>query len=163
MNVGAAIAALFFVRYVYVMIDVRVLEEATDSAFNDMCALLAQLHTGSSSTYAPDRSRFEQMVHDKNIAMVIAHDGDRIIGMAMLYSIVRVDEVSGIVDDVVVSDAYRGQGIATRIMEKLIETARERGLKHLDLTSRPSREAANHLYQKVGFQKRETNPYRLKL
>lgn len=163
MNVGAAIAALFFVRYVYVMIDVRVLEEATDSAFNDICELLTQLHTGSSSTYSPDRTRFEQMLSDKNIAVIVAQDGERIVGMAMLYSIVRVDEVSGIVDDVVVSDAYRGQGIATHVMARLIETARERGLKHLDLTSRPSREAANHLYQKVGFQKRETNPYRLKL
>ena len=160
---GVAIAAPIFVRYVYVMIDVLVLTQVTDAAFDDVCALLSQLHAGSTSTYTPDRARFEQMVADKNVAVVVARDGERIIGMAMLYSIVRVDEVSGIVDDVVVSDAYRGQGIATRVMKKLIETAKERGLKHLDLTSRPSREAANHLYQKVGFQKRETNPYRLKL
>jgi len=81
----------------------------------------------------------------------------------MLYTLSHVDEIAGHVDDVVVADSYRGQGIATKLMEKVISIARERGHRYIDLTSRPSREAANHIYKKIGFQKRETNPYRLKL
>lgn len=145
------------------MVTISVLDTATQAQFDDVCRLLEQLHTGSSSSYRPDSGRFQEMVADPNIAFVVGRDGEKIIAMALLYTLKRVDETSGCVDDVIVDDAYRGQGIATRLMEHVISVAKERHLKHIDLTSRPSREAANHLYQKVGFVQRETNPYRLKL
>jgi ribosomal protein S18 acetylase RimI-like enzyme len=145
------------------MVDISILHTATQEEFADVSALLQHLHEGSTSTYTPDFERFKSIVADTNIDFVVARDVQKIVGMAMLYTICRVDEVAGHIDDVVVDDAYRGQGIATKLMEKLISIARERGHKYIDLTSRPSREAANHLYQKLGFQIRETNPYRLKL
>jgi ribosomal protein S18 acetylase RimI-like enzyme len=45
----------------------------------------------------------------------------------------------------------------------MIARARERSCVTVDLTSRPSREAANRLYQRAGFQLRETNLYRFDL
>lgn len=145
------------------MIEYSILTEAGEREFADIKHLLDQLHAGSSSAYDPSLARLQAMLLDANAALVVARDGEKVVGMAILFTLARVDEVSGYVDDVVVDDAYRGQGIATALMKKLVEVARERGHKHLDLTSRPSREAANHLYQKIGFVKRETNPYRLKL
>lgn len=48
-------------------------------------------------------------------------------------------------------------------MDRLIEEAQKAGLIELELTSRPSNVTANAWYQKLGFEKRETNVYRMKL
>ena len=64
------------------------------------------------------------------------------------------------VEDVVVSSACRGQGLGRKLMEHLIEYAKnELGDVSLHLTSRPHRVAANELYQKLGFRRKETNVY----
>jgi ribosomal protein S18 acetylase RimI-like enzyme len=64
------------------------------------------------------------------------------------------------IEDVVVDADARGEGIGERLTEAAVDEARRRGARTIDLTSRPSREAANALYQKMGFERRETNVYR---
>ncbi|MEA1264070.1 GNAT family N-acetyltransferase [Microbacterium sp. STF-2] len=66
----------------------------------------------------------------------------------------------GHVEDVVVDEAARGRGIARLLLERMTQLAQERGLRTLDLTSRPSRESALRLYESVGFRRRETNVLR---
>ncbi|MEK7060924.1 MAG: GNAT family N-acetyltransferase, partial [Patescibacteria group bacterium] len=63
--------------------------------------------------------------------------------------------------DIVVDEEYRGKGIGTKLITAAINQARKEGVKHIDFTSRPQRVAANRLYQRLGFKKRETNVYRL--
>ncbi|QRV01779.1 GNAT family N-acetyltransferase [Arcanobacterium phocisimile] len=65
------------------------------------------------------------------------------------------------VEDVVVDEAARGKGVGASLVAAAIELAKKRGAKTVDLTSRPSREAANRLYQRAGFELRETNVYRV--
>ena len=67
------------------------------------------------------------------------------------------------VEDVVVDKAARRRGVGEALTNAAVELARSRGAVTVDLTSRPGREAANNLYQKVGFELRETNVYRLNL
>jgi ribosomal protein S18 acetylase RimI-like enzyme len=67
------------------------------------------------------------------------------------------------IEDVVVDEHHRHQGIGEALVLAALDTARELGAKTVDLTSRPSREAANRLYQRLGFQRRETNVYRFDL
>jgi ribosomal protein S18 acetylase RimI-like enzyme len=67
------------------------------------------------------------------------------------------------IEDVIVDEAASGRGIGATINRHAIDLARREGCKTVDLTSRPSREAANHLYRKLGFQPRETNVYRFEL
>lgn len=67
------------------------------------------------------------------------------------------------IEDVVVDNAVRGRGIGDKLNRVALEKAAEAGATTVDLTSRPSREAANRLYQRIGFEKRETNVYRYKL
>jgi ribosomal protein S18 acetylase RimI-like enzyme len=67
------------------------------------------------------------------------------------------------IEDVVVDDAGRGRGVGTALTEAMLDRARELGCRTVDLTSRPSREAANRLYQRAGFVARETNVYRYDL
>lgn len=65
------------------------------------------------------------------------------------------------VEDVVVDEAARGKGVGASLVAAAIDLAKKRGAKTVDLTSRPSREAANRLYQRSGFELRETNVYRM--
>ena len=67
------------------------------------------------------------------------------------------------IEDVVVDDVARGRGVGEALNRAAIEEARRRGAKDVSLTSRPSREAANRLYRRIGFEARETNVYRLTL
>jgi ribosomal protein S18 acetylase RimI-like enzyme len=99
-----------------------------------------------------------------------------VAGPATIFFVARVDGVivgcltlvvfrlpTGVrawIEDVVVDDAARGHGVGAVLNEAAIATAGERGARTLDLTSRPSREAANRLYQRLGFVQRDTNVYR---
>jgi ribosomal protein S18 acetylase RimI-like enzyme len=67
------------------------------------------------------------------------------------------------IEDVVVDEALRGRGIAPAMIEVAVEAARRAEARTVDLTSRPERESANRMYQRLGFERRETNVYRLTL
>ena len=67
------------------------------------------------------------------------------------------------IEDVVVDDAARGRGVGEELNRVALRRAAEAGATTVDLTSRPSREAANRLYQRLGFERRDTNVYRIKL
>jgi ribosomal protein S18 acetylase RimI-like enzyme len=65
-----------------------------------------------------------------------------------------------LIEDVVVDETARGRGVGEALTHAAIDRARAAGARTVDLTSRPSREAANRLYQRLGFEQRETNVYR---
>ncbi|MYJ43316.1 MAG: GNAT family N-acetyltransferase, partial [Acidimicrobiaceae bacterium] len=67
------------------------------------------------------------------------------------------------IEDVVVDETVRGQRVGERLSEAALEAARGLGARSTDLTSRPSREAANRLYARMGFERRESNVYRYTL
>ncbi len=87
----------------------------------------------------------------------------RAVGMATLVPVVKLSRLEGRIEDVVVDEEYRGLGIGKCMMEFIIEKARTLGLSRLALTSNPSRKAASALYQSLGFERYETNMYRLTL
>jgi ribosomal protein S18 acetylase RimI-like enzyme len=64
------------------------------------------------------------------------------------------------IEDVVTDAAARGKGVASALVQAALAHADELGARTVDLTSRPSREAANRLYAHLGFEQRETNVYR---
>ena len=91
--------------------------------------------------------------------MIVAKDEKRIIGMATIHIVNNMGKRIAHVDDVVISDAYRKQGLGTKIMRELINVAKSRGVSQLRLTSRSARAAANKLYQQIGFKIANTNVY----
>jgi len=93
-----------------------------------------------------------------------ARDGlGNILGMASLIPARKLFAYFGTVEDVIVDEKMRGLGLGKKLTNKIIEKAHALQLKYLDLTSGPQREAANGLYQSMGFEKRDTNVYRMKL
>jgi ribosomal protein S18 acetylase RimI-like enzyme len=99
----------------------------------------------------------------KSGAIVIALDEEKIIGMASLVLVTKVNGRSGRVEHVSVLPEYAGKGVGREMMRWLIEEAKRLQLRQLDLTTEPSCKAVNALYQKLGFIKRKTNHYRLLL
>lgn len=84
-----------------------------------------------------------------------------ICGMATLVPVLTLTRYIARVEDVVVDAGCRNQGIARKMLGRLIAEAQHAGFEQIDLTSNPAREAANALYLKLGFIRRDTNVYRL--
>jgi len=89
-------------------------------------------------------------------------DGN-IVGLLTLVVFRIPTAVRAWIEDVVVDESARGKGVGEALNRAALDEARRRGAKTVDLTSRPSRAAANRLYQRIGFVARETNVYRYEL
>jgi len=136
------------------------LKKVNEKTLKEMRELLAQL----SPTLSLSHERLAQTIENSQSAVFVAKDKGKIVGTAtMLFCHSLSGGLHGFVEDVVVDEKVRGKGIGKALMEKLIALAKKRGVHHINLTSRPEREAANHLYQALGFKKRKTNMYRLKI
>ncbi len=118
----------------------------------------------SRSNPPPGRERLQELVDAPGTDLFVARDGDgRIVGTATLATFRIPTGQRAWIEDVVVDEAARGRGVGAALTRAMLERARARGCVTVDLTSRPSREAANRLYRKLGFEPRETNVYRYEL
>lgn len=103
------------------------------------------------------------LAHDAITQFLARPDDGSIVGVATLATFPIPTATRGWVEDVIVDEASNNQGIGRLLLDAMVARARELGCKTVDLTSRPSREAANHLYEKAGFVRRDTNVYRFDL
>lgn len=104
----------------------------------------------------------QEIIDSPNSTLFIAVDSqtDMIAGMAFLL-VYRIPYVrKGYLDDLVVDEKYRGRGIGSKLLQQIVSHAKEKGAAYLDLSSRERREEGNNLYEKFGFEKRNTNVYR---
>ena len=111
----------------------------------------------------PTRDELEQIIASPGCRLFLASAPDingKIVGMASLASYRSPTGIHAWIEDVVVDTDYRGKGIGGAISLVAVEAAVTMGAKSISLTSNPSREAANRLYQRLGFVKWETNLYR---
>ena len=120
----------------------------------------------SSSNPPPPAKDLQAIVDAPDSVLLIARDerdSDRIVGSLTLAMFRIPTGYRAWIEDVVVDTAVRGRGIGDKLNRVALERARTAGATTVDLTSRPSREAANRLYKRIGFEQRETNVYRYKL
>ncbi len=118
----------------------------------------------SRSNPAPSREAVRaRLAHDAVTQLLARGDDGAIVGVATLATFPIPTAVRAWIEDVIVDEASSNQGIGRLLVDALVEHARALGAKTVDLTSRPSREAANHLYRKAGFEPRDTNVYRFDL
>ena len=129
----------------------------------DINNLLRQLLHDPTTYRAISISALKKIVGEKSMIVLVALDNKHIIGIGMLQLVNKFRGRYAYVEDMMVDENYRGKGIGTTITKKLIELARKKAVTTIELSTRPSRVAANKLYQKLGFQQKETNVYRLKL
>ncbi len=124
----------------------------------DIIGLLKQLNPRLKKLAHADFNK----VAAENSAYVAIH-GERIIGLALVHFYRTFSYKLGVINDVVVDEKYRGQGIGKRITKALVKEAKKEKANCVDLTSRPHRKVAHAMYEKLGFKKRKTNYYRLEL
>lgn len=140
------------------MIRVETCTEVTPELIDAMNHLIPQL---SSSAGPLDADQLGAVVTAEASHLLIALDeDDSIVGSMTLVVFPIPTGIRAWVEDVVVDEAARGKGVGAALNTRALDIAREAGAKTVDLTSRPSREAANRLYQRLGFVPRETNVYR---
>ena len=137
------------------------LTEASEKALADINKLLVQLRE-SPDEHDASHADLEAVVGDANAVLMTVQDEGRIVGMGTLYILQKLGKRVAHIEDVIVLDEYRGQGLGQKLVEAIIEAAKLKNIRTLSLTSRPARAAANKLYQKVGFTLKETNVYRMK-
>jgi len=106
----------------------------------------------------------KQILRDKNCNCLVIEDSKRIIGFgALVLNMVPCRGYVAKIEDIVVDEKYRGQGLGKKMMQELIEIAKKKKLKIVNLTSRPERVGARKLYKSLGFKLLETNVYKLEL
>lgn len=110
-----------------------------------------------------DMFSWQLIIAQKDARVIALREDDKIIGMAILRWHDLPGGRVGTLEDVVLAPEYRQRGYGVKLVDEVIRLAKAHNISFIDLTSNPSREAANNLYQKLGWEKRDTNVYRLYL
>ena len=136
------------------IIEIRDYSEEVLNAVNN---LLPQLSSSASPLTKED---LVAIINSESSHLLMAIDNGIYYGSLTLAVFSIPTGVRALIEDVVVSENARGKGVGRVLSLHAIELANQIGAKTVDLTSRPSRKAANSLYQSIGFKQRETNVYR---
>jgi ribosomal protein S18 acetylase RimI-like enzyme len=137
---------------------VEEVRDVTDEIVNVLGRLLPQL---SRSAESLDRAAVTNIVGCPANTVFVARGDDGIVGMLTLVMFPLPSGLRARIEDVVVDESARGQGVGRALTESAIQAAHRRGARTLDLTSRADRTAANRLYERLGFRPRESRVYRL--
>ena len=140
------------------MVEIYEATAVTTELVEAMGRLVPQL---SESNPPPSAAALAEIVDSDAVTLLVARDQTGVIGSLTLVLFRIPTGIRAWIEDVVVDEGTRGSGVGRRLNEAAIERALAAGAVSVDLTSRPSREEANRLYQRMGFLKRETNVYRL--
>lgn len=136
------------------------LTEYSDDALAAFHRLVPQL---SSTTPPLSADELRAILAADATTVFVALDGDVIVGTLTLVVFPIPTGVRAWIEDVIVDESVRGRGVGEILTSAALARATEVGAKSVDLTSRPTREAANRLYVRMGFALRETNVYRYSL
>jgi ribosomal protein S18 acetylase RimI-like enzyme len=108
-----------------------------------------------------DAAALEEIVASPATVLLVARDDAGTIVGSLTLVLFRIPTGRRAwIEDVVVDEAASRQGVGAALNEEALRRAQAAGARSVDLTSRPDREVANRLYQRLGFQRRDTNVYR---
>ncbi len=132
--------------------------EVTPELVEAFARLVPQL---SHSAPAPGQAELGEMTSAPGTHVLVARLDDGPMVGALTLVLFRIPTgIRAWIEDVVVDESARGQGVGEALSRRAIDLAAAGGARTVDLTSRPSRQAANHLYERIGFERRDTNVYR---
>lgn len=138
-------------------VEVYLATEVTDELTEAMDRLVPQL---SRSNPPPTLDALAEIVESESSLLFMAKDHTGVLGTLTLILFRIPTGLRAWIEDVIVDQDARGKGVGRILNEVAIQHALDQGAITVDLTSRPSREAANRLYARIGFVQRDTNVYR---
>jgi ribosomal protein S18 acetylase RimI-like enzyme len=141
-------------------VTVEVVHEVTDELVDAFARLVPQL---SATSGPPGRRALEEVVGSSAITLLVARAEGTIVGTLTLAMFPIPTGFRAWIEDVVVDEAARGKGVGEALSNEAIGLARAAGARTVDLTTRPSRKAAGRLYERAGFEERETRVYRYRM
>src|SRR3990172_6082137 len=132
---------------------IEIVTQADDELYGAFQRLIPQL---TDNNPPPSLDNLAALLQDPASTLIVArNENDKIVG-ALTLAVYRVPTgIRSVIEDVIVDSSARGQGIGEALMKRAIDVAREKGARNISLTSNPIREAANKLYLRVGFTKRD--------
>ncbi len=139
-------------------IEIEVVQVVTDEVVQAFGRLLPQL---SRSAKPLDAEALRNLAAWQGNHLLVARLDGEIVGALTLAMFPIPTGLRAWIEDVVVDEVARGRGIGAALTREAVRLARAAGARTVDLTSRPSREAANRLYERLGFQLRDSKVYRL--
>jgi len=138
-----------------------VIDEARTSTPELAAAMASLVPQLSSSSPAPEEDEIAELITSPATTLLLARDVTGTVVGTLTLVVFRIPTgLRAWIEDVIVDGAVRGTGVGAALVREALAIATERGARTVDLTSRPSREEANRLYESLGFVRRETNVYR---
>ncbi|MFE9850185.1 GNAT family N-acetyltransferase [Streptomyces sp. NPDC005576] len=141
-------------------VETEIVREATPEVMEAFARLLPQL---SSRAEPLDREAVEGLVRTDTSTLLVARVDGVVVGTLTLVMSPLLSGLRAHIEDVVVDADARGHGVGGVLIDKALALASAAGARTVDLTSRPSREAANRLYERAGFRRRESTVHRVTL
>jgi ribosomal protein S18 acetylase RimI-like enzyme len=144
-----------------VALQVEAATSATPELEQALASLLPQLNPG---LVGPTQSELAAVIADPATTLLVASEDGVIVAVAAV--IVYTTPVwvkKARIEDVVVDQGARGRGIGEALVKECLNVARQHGARVVELQSARRREVANRLYPRLGFERRESNVYRLTL
>ncbi len=138
-------------------IEISICDEVNDAVVAAFAELVPQLSRSSSP---PTAEELNKIVAHEASTLLLASEGKTILGSMTLVLFPIPTGIRAWIEDVIVDESARGRGVGEALNRRALKIALNAGAQTVDLTSRPSRDAANRLYQRLGFVARETNVYR---
>ncbi|HKB18378.1 MAG TPA: GNAT family N-acetyltransferase [Candidatus Dormibacteraeota bacterium] len=144
------------------MIQVEVARDATPALHAALARLLPQLNA---TLELPDLQRLERMLADPAVTLLLARDGEDVVGTTTVIVYTTPFWIKARLDEVVVDASARGNGVGEALVKAALDIGRQRGAQVAELQSGrgPAREAAHRLYLRLGFEIRETDVMRIVL
>jgi ribosomal protein S18 acetylase RimI-like enzyme len=143
------------------MVTISAASEATPEVVEAVTRLLPQM---SRTAPPPTKEEVAAIIESPATTLFVARDERGAIVGTLTLVLFRIPSGQRAwIEDVIVDEAARGQGCGEALTRAALDAASAAGVRTVDLTSRPSREAANRLYQRLGFARRESNVYRYDL
>lgn len=137
-------------------------EKLVSYSETDLSDLDMLMHELSASSFC-NENLLNDALNDSNVHVYVMRDEDHIVATGTLCMKHTLEFAIADIESVVVSSQCRGKGYGKALMQHMIDVAKSRGIHHIQLTSNPKRVEANKLYQKMGFEKYETNCYKMVL
>ena len=134
-------------------------EELSSYSSQDLTDLDALMHELSATSFC----NVKNAMNDANVHVYVIRDEGHIVATGTLCIKHTLEFTIADVESVVVSSKCRGRGYGKELMMAMVEAAKKMNVHHLQLTSNPARVTANRLYQDLGFERYETNCYKLLL
>jgi ribosomal protein S18 acetylase RimI-like enzyme len=152
-----ACLSVVVVRVVVVGVEIEVVEQVTDEVVQAFGRLLPRL---SRSAPALDAAALGTVAQFPGNRLLVARVDGEIVGTLTLVTFPIPTGLRAWIEDVVVDEVGRGRGVGAALTQAAIRLAHAAGARTVDLTSRPSRSAANRLYERMGFKDRDSKVYR---